>query len=84
MDQHAFVLLDGILNEVEDGFGGCILLVKDNLVFQVEPLESEIHNASAFEIVLDLFASTVNDVSHLVGYYEFLVLQAIITMSKTT
>lgn len=37
-------------------------------------MEAKIHDSPAFPVVGDLLASTVDDVSDLVGYYELLVL----------
>ena len=75
MDEHTLVLLDGVFNEVEDCLGSCVLVVEDNLVFQVQPLESQVDNASSFEVVHDLLARTINNVGDFIGDHKFLVLQ---------
>jgi hypothetical protein len=74
VDQDTLVLLDCVLNEVENGFGGGVLLVEDDLVLQVEPLKRQVDHSSAFKEVLDLLACTVNNMRNLIGNYELLIL----------
>jgi len=74
VNQNTFIFLDCIFNKVENSFGRSVFLIEDDLVLKVKPLKSEIYNASAFEIVLNLFASTVNNMRYLIGDDEFLIL----------
>lgn len=74
MNQYRFILFNSVFDEVVDGFGGGVLGIENNLVFQVEPLEREVHDAPAFEVVLHLLAGAVDDVGDFVGHHEFLVL----------
>jgi len=75
MDQNAFILFDRIFDEVVNRFCRCVLLVKDDLILKIKPLESKIYHASAFPVIRHLLASTINYMRNLIGYDEFLVLK---------
>lgn len=74
MNQNWLVLLDSVFNEIEYGLGSCIFGIENNLVFQVKPLERQIHHTLAFPVVLHLLPSTVYDVRYFIRNYEFLIL----------
>ena len=74
MDQNRLVLFNSVFDEIKYSFCRCVFRIENNLVLKVEPLESEVHYSSAFEMVLNLLAGTVDDMRYFVGYNEFLVL----------
>ena len=74
MYKNGFILFDRIFYEIINCFSRGVLDVKDYLVLQIKPLESEIYHASTFPVIGYLFTGAVYYVRHLVGYDEFLVL----------
>lgn len=74
MNKYTLIFLNCILNEVKDCLGGCVFIIKYDLVFKIKPLESQINHSSTFKIVHNLFASTVNYMRYLIRYNKFLVL----------
>ena len=75
VDKHRLVLLDRVLDEVEYGLCGGIFSVENNLILEVHPLEGEVNDAPAFEVIRDLLARAVDDVGDFVRHYKLLVLQ---------
>lgn len=74
MYKNGFILFDCIFYKIINGFSRGVLDVKDYLILQIKPLESEIYHTSTFPVIGYLFAGTVYYVRHFVGYDEFLVL----------
>ena len=77
MDQNGFVFLYCIFYELKYSFGGSIFCIENDLVFEVQPLESKIDHSSAFPMILHLFPRTINNVRYFVGHHKFQVLSTI-------
>ena len=84
MHQNRLVLLYSVFNEVKNCFSGRVFRIKNYLVLKVQPLEGKIHYTSALEVVLNLLACTIDDVSYLVSHHELLVLQKCQNIIKLT
>ena len=74
MDKYALVLFYSVLNKVKNGFGGGVLLVKNDLVLQIQPLKSQVDHTAALPMVGYLLSCAVDDVSDLVCHNELLIL----------
>lgn len=74
MDQNTFVLLYCVFYEVKYSLSSSVFLIEDNLILDIKPLEGEVDYSSSLEVVLDLLARAVDNVSNLVGHHKLLVL----------
>lgn len=74
MHEDGLVLLDRVLNEVVDRLGCRVLLVEDHGRLEVHPLESQVSDTATLPVIRHLLARAVDDVRHLIGNDELLVL----------
>ena len=74
MNQNRLILLNCVLNKVKYSFCSCIFSIEYDLVFEIKPLESQIYYSSTFPMIWNLFSSTVNNMSNLIGNHKFLIL----------
>ena len=74
MNQNTLAFLGRDFNEIEDALCCLIVLIEEYLAFNVLPEESQVDYIKAFPLILDLFASAINDPRHFVHLYEVEVL----------
>lgn len=74
MYQYALSFFAGIFNKVKYFFSCKVFLVKQDLVFLVEPVEWKVDHANGFPVVGYLPACTVDNVTDLVGHYKLQIL----------
>ena len=80
MHKHAFAFFVRILNEIKYLFGCDVILIKQNLLFLVKPVESKVYYAHTFPLVLDLLARAVYDLGYFVSNDKLHILQIIVAV----
>ena len=53
-------LFCGDFDEIKDVLCRFIVLIKENLTFNILPKEGQVYDAKSFPLILDLFARAVN------------------------
>ena len=80
MNKNAFTFLVCILDEIKYLFGCDVILVKQNLLFLVKPMESQVYHAHTFPLVLYLLARTVYDLGYFVSNDKLHILQIVVAV----
>ena len=66
VDQDAFSLDNGVVNEVKDLVGRVVLGVEKYLVLLIQPKVTQVLNANCLPMIGDLFPRTIDNMSDLV------------------
>jgi len=74
MYQNTFCLFHSILYEVKNLFRCEIFLVKEHLIFLVEPVEGQINDSNGFPMIRNLSASTIYYMSYFIRHYKLQIL----------
>ena len=80
MYKYAFTFLVCIFNEIEYLFGRDVILVKQNLLLLVKPMESQVYHAHTFPLVLYLLARAVYDLGDFVSNDKLHILQIVVAV----
>ena len=83
MYKYAFAFLVCILDEIKYLFGCDVILVKQNLLFLVKPMEGKIYYPHAFPLVLDLLARAIYDLGDFVSYDKLHILQIVVAVYQS-
>lgn len=67
MDQHALVLVHGVLNEVIDFVGRLISTIEEYLILLIEPRVSQVLHANICPLILHLAAAAIDNSGNFVG-----------------
>ena len=80
MYKYAFTFFVCIFNEIKYLFGCDVILVKQNLLFLVKPMEGEVYNSHTFPLILDLLARAVYDLGDFVSNDKLHILQTVVAV----
>ena len=74
MNEDAFCGFDSFFYEVENGVGGFVLGVEDDLVVLVQPEEGEVGYSYGLPVIRHLLSCTIDDMRNFIGDYKLNVL----------